>query len=105
MPKESSSVSAAYLRRIADKIAQAQIYPQQAKRKGWEDTLVIELELAPSGKILKMNVIQASRYQILNTAALQTVKRAQPLPAFDKEMTAKTLTVRIPFHYTLQDRK
>ena len=103
--QQDDSARARYLEELTKKITQAKIYPVQARRKGWEDTLIVELEIAPSGKLLSAKIAQASRFQVLNKAALDAVKRAQPFPAFNHGMNNAPLALKIPFDYTLKRPK
>ncbi|GAK51557.1 periplasmic protein TonB [Candidatus Moduliflexus flocculans] len=103
--RQDDSVRTRYLEEITKKIAMAKTYPTQARRKGWEDRLVIELEISASGEVLHATIAQPSRFQVLNKAALDAIKRAQPFPAFDEHISAARLIVKIPFEYTLQISK
>lgn len=103
--QQDDSARTRYLEELTKKITQAKIYPAQARRKGWEDTLIVELEIAPSGKLLSAKIAQASRFQVLNKSALDAVKRAQPFPAFNHGMNNASLTLKIPFDYRLKRPK
>lgn len=92
-----------YLGSIIAKIRAAAVYPQQARRRKWEGTVTVELQIEPSGKVRKMTIVDAAPYDLLNDAALKAIKRAQPFPSFDQANTAELLTVKIPIQFELKN--
>jgi protein TonB len=101
---EDSDVIQDYLQQIAQAIDTTKRYPKQARRKGWEGTVRIELQITSSGEVVRMTVIEPSSYKILDKAALDTFERAQPFAPFPEGLKEDTIVVRIPLNFTLKSR-
>lgn len=53
----------------------APVYPLQAKKKGYEGTVILEVLVTKEGKAEKVSVFQSSRYSLLDEAAVSSVKK------------------------------
>lgn len=56
-------------------------YPSSARRRGIIGEVEVAFELDAKGQAGMLKVLSASGYRILDDAALETVRRAQPFPA------------------------
>jgi TonB family protein len=91
-----------YLKGIVTKIHAVKKYPRNARRKGWEGTVVVKLHLLPTGNIERAEIAQTSRHESLDEAALQAIHKAQPFPEFPEEILVPSLIVNIPIQFSLK---
>jgi protein TonB len=62
------------------KIESVKKYPEQAKAMQKEGSVTVQFVVSLSGTVKDIQVIEPSRYDILNKAALQAVRDASPFP-------------------------
>mgnify|MGYP002813883423 FL=1 len=76
-------------------------YPMQAKKKGYEGTVVLEVLVTKEGKAEKVSVFQSSRYSLLDEAAVSSVKmwRFEPGKRGDEKVD---MPVKIPIRFQLE---
>ena len=91
-----------YLEEIVTKIHAVKKYPRNARRKGWEGSVVVKLHLLPTGNIERVEIAQTSRHESLDEAALQAIHKAQPFPEFPEEILVPSLIVNIPIQFSLK---
>lgn len=91
---------------ILDQIRQALAahfhYPSLARRRNWEGTVVLTLVLQPSGHISHVRVLSGSGYQLLDTAALNSIAAVGTIPGLSSKLYGRTLEVELPLKYKLQ---
>jgi protein TonB len=93
-----------YLQEVAAKIHAVKQYPRNARKEGWEGTVVIKLHILPTGKVEKIELAEKSQYDVLNEAALQAITKAQPFPKFYRGLTLQSMIVKVPIQFTLETR-
>jgi protein TonB len=59
------------------------VYPEQARRQGWEGRVVVRLEVLPSGVVGSVSVERSSGYPLLDETAVQAVREWRFVPAKD----------------------
>jgi len=59
------------------------VYPEQARRQGWEGRVVVRLEVLPSGVAGSISVERSSGYPLLDETAVQAVREWRFVPAKD----------------------
>ena len=76
-------------------------YPMQAKRRGYEGTVILEVLVTKEGKAGKVSVFQSSRYSLLDGAAVASVKkwRFEPGKRGDEKVD---MPVKIPIRFQLE---
>ena len=79
----------------------APVYPLQAKMKGYEGTVILEVLVTKEGKAEKVSVFRSSRYSLLDEAAVSSVKkwRFEPGKRGDKNVD---MPVKIPIRFQLE---
>ncbi len=77
------------------------IYPQEARRKGYEGEVVLKVEVLPNGRVGQIEVKSSSGYELLDRSALITVRQWKFVPAQKGEKTIP-LWVNIPVKFQLQ---
>ncbi|QXH36030.1 energy transducer TonB [Pseudomonas muyukensis] len=94
-PVTPPSANAAYLKNPAPE------YPQMALRRGWEGTVLLRVEVLPSGKPGQIQLQQSSGRPALDEAALAAVKRWSFVPAKQGEV-AQAGWVSVPIDFKLR---
>jgi len=84
------------LAKIRTKIERVKYYPAVAKRQRLTGTPIVSFQIDTSGMIRSAKLERSSGIDILDSAALETIKRAAPLPYFASPMT-------VSIKYTLSD--
>jgi len=77
------------------------IYPQEARKKGYEGEVVLRVEVLQNGRVGQIDVKKSSGYELLDRSALATVKQWKFVPAQKGEKTIP-LWVNIPVKFQLQ---
>ena len=77
-------------------------YPMVARRMGYHGNVVLDVEVLAEGKAGDVKLHQSSGYDILDNAALQTVKtwRFTPARRFGQAVTQRFL---VPIKFSLED--
>jgi TonB family protein len=77
------------------------LYPQEARKKGYEGEVVLRVEVLISGRVGQIEIKKSSGYELLDRSALTTVKQWRFIPA-KKDETPIPLWVNIPIKFQLQ---
>jgi TonB family protein len=77
------------------------IYPQEARRKGYEGEVILKVEVLSNGRVGRLEVKKSSGYELLDRSALATVKQWKFVPAKKGEAQIP-LWVNIPIKFQLQ---
>lgn len=77
-------------------------YPMVARRMGYHGTVVLDVEVLAEGRAGEITLHQSCGYEILDKAAIQTVKTWRFLPArrFGQPVTQRFL---VPIKFSLED--
>ncbi|MGY4525103.1 energy transducer TonB [Pseudomonas sp. UBA4617] len=94
-PITPASANAAYLKNPAPE------YPQLAQRRGWEGTVLLRVEVLPSGAPGQIQIQKSSGRDALDAAALAAVKRWSFVPARQGDV-AQTGWVSVPIDFKLR---
>ncbi len=94
-PITPASANAAYLKNPAPE------YPQLALRRGWEGSVLLRVEVLPSGRPGQIQVQKSSGRDALDAAALAAVKRWSFVPAKQGDV-AQTGWVSVPIDFKLR---
>jgi TonB family protein len=65
---------------IQTAIERVKNYPRLARQRGMEGVVRLRFKLNPSGSVDKVEIIRSSGHMILDTASVNTVYRAAPMP-------------------------
>ena len=90
-----------YMRLVQEMILKSVAYPMEARRANLSGAVVLSLHLRSSGQLVEVVVDESSGHQLLDKAAVFTVKRLAPYPAFPKNLTLKEIWIEIPINYQL----
>ncbi len=75
-------------------------YPGEAFDKGQEGTVILDVKIAKSGKVLEVKVYESSQHSLLDQSALETVK----LWIFNSNSIPKEEWVRIPINFKIVNK-
>lgn len=73
-------------------------YPSAARVRGQQGVTYVAFTMNRSGQVIRASILQSSEVQILDRAALDTLRRAQPLPAIPADMP-DVVDITIPVEF------
>lgn len=76
-------------------------YPRKARALQQEGVVVAKIKLNKDGKLLKVEIVEKSSYQILTKATLDAIKGIKKFPKIPKELGLEEMTFSIPFEYKI----
>ena len=77
-------------------------YPDLARRRGWEGTVLLEVEVAGDGEVRSVRVHTSSSYGLLDEAALAAVGKWLFKPGM-RDGKPWAMKVLVPVHFVLKD--
>ena len=78
-------------------------YPALARKRGWEGTVILEVDIGSDGMVKKIELKQSSSYAILDKEAMRAVRKWQFQPG-SKAGKYIDMTVLVPVHFTLTEQ-
>jgi protein TonB len=78
------------------------LYPREAQRAGQEGVARITFAIDSAGRVLSVSLAGSSGIAALDQAALNTVRRASPLPSPPADMGQGSLTLTASIRFTLR---
>jgi len=84
-----------YQRLIKQKIEENKRYPLLARNKGIEGLVWLKFVILRNGQLKDIKVVKSSSHQILDKAAIESIKKANPFPPFPEEIRERSLTMSI----------
>ncbi len=92
-----------YFNKIRERIKANWIYPYEAGSRGIEGDLSIEFVIAKDGHLQFIELRRSSRVLILDNAALNAVKLAQPFPPVPDDLAKQALAINGLFVYRIRE--
>jgi len=77
------------------------VYPPLAKRRGWEGTVLLLVEVLPNGACRDIQIKQTSGYTLLDKAAVKAVKRWKFTPGLENGIP-QTTVILVPIRFSLR---
>ncbi len=87
---------------IRDYFAEHARYPSIARRRGWEGTVIVELNFAVTGKITAVRLLKSSGHTALDNAAVSTAA-ALSLEPYRHWLNNRPYSTRQPVTYRLEE--
>lgn len=75
-------------------------YPSNARLNGVEGKVVLRVEIRRDGNLESVSVLESSGHEVLDNAAMETVRRACPLH-LRHELSTPLVVVKVPMYYSL----
>jgi protein TonB len=92
-----------YRRKVYSRIASAKRYPYSARRAGMEGKVVVRFTISRDGELISVSVVQPCEYSLLNSDALEWVRRAAPFPPFPAEAEESSMSFTYSLRYELTE--
>lgn len=86
---------------LRDRIEELKRYPPMARMNNWQGKVVLKFSVKDDGTVENLEVVQSSGHAVLDEAAMETIRRASPLP-LKHELGKPRVTFQFPISYTLR---
>jgi protein TonB len=90
-----------YLQRFRQQVQESLVYPLAARRQGLRGTVELDVWLDPAGRVRDVQVARSSSHELLDDAAVETIRRLGPLP-FPESLPRRPLRIRLPLVFDLR---
>ena len=90
-----------YLAALRQRIQHSVRYPASARRRGIAGTVSVEILILANGTITDVSVLESSSHQVLDDAALETIRSLPRMP-LPPELPARSLRVRVPVVFQMR---
>ena len=87
---------------LANAIAKYKQYPKIAQIRGWQGTVIADLEIDNKGSVISVKIKKSSTYEVLDNEALEMIKKASPFPAPPESLRGKNFNVLVPISFKLE---
>lgn len=90
-----------YVSDAIKKIRSKTKYPQRALDRDQEGSVRVAIVIDRQGNILSTNILETSKFELLNKEALEAIKRSAPFPELPAEMAGARFEFSVPMRWTL----
>ena len=90
-----------YLQRFRRHVQESLVYPLAARRQSLRGTVELDVALDPSGRVRDVRVARSSGAGILDDAAVDILRRLDPLP-LPESLPRRPLLIRLPLVFDLR---
>ena len=87
---------------LANAIAKYKQYPKIAQMRGWQGTVIADLEIDSKGAVISIKIKKSSTYEVLDNEALEMIRKASPFPAPPESLRGKNFNVLVPISFKLE---
>jgi TonB family protein len=77
-------------------------YPKIAQMRGWQGTVIADLEIDSKGSVISVKIKKSSSYEVLDKEALEMIKKASPFPPPPDNLRGKNFNVLVPISFKLE---
>ncbi|MHA2620337.1 MAG: TonB family protein [bacterium JZ-2024 1] len=91
-----------YFRKVIRLIDEKKEYPRIAVQRDWQGKVGVRFTLHADGSVGEVKVVAQSDYAVLDSAAIEAVKKASPFPAPPSELNPP-LSLRVNIVFQLND--
>ena len=88
--------------KIWQRVAKVKYYPRMARKRGFEGKPIVAFTLGKKGDLIDLKIIEASIYDLLNEAALETIRRGTPYPPIPEPLGKNSISFNLPISYVLE---
>ncbi len=100
-PIKAAPPDAAWLASVSEWLTAHRFYPEAARRRGRQGTVVVRFDVDRLGRVSNANLVHDSGSPVLDQAALALVRDAS-LPPFPADMPSSEESVTVPIRYQLE---
>ncbi|WP_455185160.1 TonB family protein [Azospirillum palustre] len=101
-PANADRQAADYFGTIQARLARHKIYPQAARLRREEGTVLVRFTIVADGTVTSWAVVQGAGYGSLDRAAEEMIQRASPFPPIPAGMGRARIDITLPVRYALQ---
>ncbi len=87
--------------RLLTELARHFSYPDMARRRGWEGTVLLGLSVESDGRLDKIHVARSSGYAVLDRSALNSLSRLGRLVEASAWLDGRGMDMQLPVIYRL----
>ncbi|QDC99332.1 energy transducer TonB [Candidatus Methylopumilus universalis] len=91
-----------YSNLISKKIRKNFLYPKIAQMRGWQGTVIADLEIDSKGSLISVKIKKSSSYEVLDNEALEMIRKASPFPPPPDNLRGKNLNALLPISFKLE---
>jgi protein TonB len=102
LPEPSSSIDPAYLAQIMASLARHKRYPDIARQRQEQGSVVIAFAIDRAGHVVAIDIRHGSGNAVLDSAAEAMVRDSDPLPPLPTSYASARLDMTFPIAFTLQ---
>ena len=92
----------AYAEILLEHIKKFKEYPSAARKRGLEGTTLVRIELSSEGSLLDSTIANSGGFSLLDTAALNIVRKAVPYPAPPPSIAGSRFQFLLPITFRLR---
>ena len=92
-----------YYRHVEAHLAKYRKYPRSARQRRQEGQVSISFTIHLDGKLTDVAVVEGSSHPTLDAAALETVKRASPVPKIPRSVSRESLSAVLQIDWRITD--
>ncbi len=89
------------LEKVKQRVEKVKTYPHWAREAGYEGTAKVQFTILADGKLGEITLINSSGYDILDKAAIATIKKAVPFPSLMDSLNRTSLQIELPIAFRL----
>lgn len=93
---------AEWQRRLFGHIARHKTYPEAARRTRESGEALLAFRISRDGALSGVRVIRSSGHPVLDSAALDVMRRASPVPALPRDLRGDGFEFSLPMRFTLK---
>ena len=90
-----------YFNLIRSRIDANKIYPETARKRRQEGSVIVRFVVAKNGQVTSVEAIGGSRLQTLRAAATDAVMRASPFPRLPESLGKDRISIKLTIHFEL----
>lgn len=91
----------AYTQLVRDRILSSLVYPEEARRAGWEADIKVSVHLAEDGYVLGAKILDGSGHALFDDNLIRTIKEIKFFPKFPPSIKERELWLEVPFIFEI----
>ncbi len=99
-----SSLIQWYLGLIWQKVEEAKVYPEKARKNNQQGVVKVQFLVREDGQVREVEIIESPGKILLDQASLDTIEKAAPFPPIPPFLDMKEINVKIPIVFKLERR-
>lgn len=88
-----------YINRLLLHSQQMMVYPELSRRMRHEGSVLVSVTIDREGKLLNYELVESSKYRLLNDAVAEGIVKAEPFPPMPEKVLGDTYTFTVPVEF------